>query len=252
MIPYDVIVPSVHDRRDLLDRTLRSMMVALDQKPARILVHEDARKDMPVVEGATEAILAKIESEFEVPIVFKTTRPGKGHARANEWLLSTADTDLVFYTQEDFDFLRAVPIGRCLEIMTEYQMNQVRFNKRKTMAVKGAHRPIGERWTKKEVTFGDQVFCISDRWYHQAAVWRRSFALRAYSAVIMTSNETIISHCEDKVDHWINQKIGGGCGSVDGDQPARLNKVRTFIWGGVGEPAFVKHTGDQRRTQGWG
>lgn len=63
---------------------------------------------------------------------------------------------------------------------------------------------------------------------------------------------TIVERCEDKFDHWINRTIGGGVGSVDGCQEARREKCRTFIWGPVAEPAFVRHTGGDRRSQGWG
>jgi hypothetical protein len=43
--------------------------------------------------------------------------------------------------------------------------------------------------------------------------------------------------------HWFNTKHGGGCGSVDGDQAVRRNVLKTFVWGGVGEPRFILHTG---------
>lgn len=250
---YDVVVTSVHDRADLLDRTLRSMLPALDQAPERVIVHEDVRASLPFVSGRTEELLAAIELVHEVPCVLMRTNPGGGLARGLERLLGDARTDFVFYTQEDFDFLRPVPVRRCLDIMGEHALNQVRFNKRKTMRIKGEDRPAHEQWKKVEVEIGGETFCISDRWYHQASLWRRTVALDGYRTLVSRARPgTIVERCEDKFDHWINQTIGGGTSSVDGCQDARREKCRTFIWGHVGEPAFVRHTGGERRSQGWG
>lgn len=249
---YEVIVTSVHDRSDLLERTLRSMLGKLNLRPARVIVHEDVREGQPFERGRTEKIVNEAQSESGVPFVLLRTQPGGGLARAMVRVLETATTEFVFYTQEDFDFLRPVPVARALEIMHAAELNQVRFNKRKTMRVKGEDRPAREQWHKIEVETGGQVFCVSDRWYHQASLWRRDLALRGYREVVASGRPgQPINRCEDRFDHWINTNIGNGCGSVDGHQEARRTLARTFIWGGVGEPAFVRHTAANRRTQGW-
>jgi hypothetical protein len=250
---YDVIVSSVHDRGDLLDRTLRSMLPQLDQKPEHIFVHEDVRGSMPFVAGRTEGIVEALQREHDVPVWLMRTTPGGGLARGLVRLLSESTTEFVLYTQEDFDFVRQVPVARCLEIMSEHSLNQVRFNKRKTMRIKGEDRPKHEQWKKVETTIGGQVFCISDRWYHQASLWRRELALDGYQKLVRGARAgEIVNRCEDKFDHWINSTIGKGAGSVDGFQAQRAAECRTFIWGGVAEPAFCTHTGGERRSQGWG
>ena len=63
------------DRGDLLERTLRSMLVQLDQRPARIIVHEDVRPDQPFVAGRTQALLASIERDFGRPALLLQTNP---------------------------------------------------------------------------------------------------------------------------------------------------------------------------------
>ena len=163
MIPFDVIVSSVHDRADLLDRTLRSMLAALDQRPARLLVHEDVRPELPFEAGRTQALCGAVERELGVPVVVIQTNPGGGLSLAMAQLLEAASTEFVFYTQEDFDFVREVPVGRCLEIMQRHALTHVRFNKRDTLPVKGAHRERSQWWTKQEVTFDGQTFCVSDQ-----------------------------------------------------------------------------------------
>ncbi len=251
MIPYEIIVTSVHDRGDLLERTLRSMASQLDQRPTRIIVNEDARKDRPVVEGRTEEILAKIESDFGVPITLLAQRPGTGLALALLRLYENAATEFVFYTQEDFDFVRDVPVSRCLELMQRHALNHVRFNKRNTLPIKGHHHADKRKWwTKQEVLFSGYPFCVSDHVYFQACLNRRGLLLEGLKEIIY-GHPTGDVRIEAALNKWFNVKYGGGCGSVDGDQNVRRDVLKTFIWGGVGEPRFVLHTGSERRSQGW-
>lgn len=251
MNPYDVIVTSVHDRGDLLERTLRSLLVQVDQRPKRIIVNEDARADRPVVEGRTEGIIAALEQEFGVPIQLIAQRPGTGLALALLRTLEMASTEFVFYTQEDFDFVRPVPVARCLEIMGRNALNHVRFNKRDTLSIKGAKRPNrAEWWTKEEVAFDGQTFCVSDHVYFQANLTRRDLLLEGFKELYSWHPGGAV-RCEASFNHWFNKKYGDGAGSVDGCQAKRRDLLRTFIWGGVSEPRFVLHTGAERRSQGW-
>lgn len=251
MIPYDVIVTSVHDRRDLLERTLRTMLQRVDQKPACIIVNEDARPDKPVEEGATERIVDKLSDDFDVPIQLIAKRPGTGLAFALLRLYETAATEFVFYTQEDFDFVRDVPVAKCLEIMQRNALNHVRFNKRNTLPIKGHHHPDHQKWwTKHEVVFDGQTFCVSDHIYFQACLNRRTLLLEGLKE-IFARNPSGAVRIEAAVNDWFNTKHGEGCGSVDGDQVVRRNVLKTFIWGAIGEPLFILHTGAERRSQGW-
>jgi hypothetical protein len=251
VIPYDVIVTSVHDRQDLLERTLRSMMAQLDQRPKRILINEDARADRPVVEGSSERRVAQLERDFGVSIELIVRRPGTGLALALLRLLEAASTEFVFYTQEDFDFVRPVPVARCLEIMQRHALNHVRFNKRDTIQIKGAHRPNrADWWTKEEVDFDGQTFCVSDHVYFQANLTRRAVLLEGFKELHLHSPDGV-PRCEARFNAWFNKKYGDGAGSVDGSQTKRRELLRTFIWGGVGEPRFILHTGAERRSQGW-
>jgi hypothetical protein len=251
VIPYDVIVSSVHDRGDLLERTLRSMLQRLDQKPRTIIVNEDARADRPFVEGRTMRIIDGINRDFGVPIELIEKRPGTGLAYALVRLYEYAATEFVLYTQEDFDFVRDVPIARCLEIMQRHALNHVRFNKRNTLPIKGHHHPDRRKWwTKQEVEFDGQTLCVSDHIYFQACLNRRALLLEGLKEIMLgvpSGNVRI----EAAVNKWFNTKHGGGCGSVNGDHAVRRDVLKTFIWGGVGEERFILHTGAERRSQGW-
>lgn len=250
MTPYEVLVTSVHDRGDLLDRTLRTMLAQLDQRPRRIVVHEDVRASQPFVQGRSEQIVSAIEAESGVPIRFLQTRPGTGLGRALLRVLDASDCEFVLYTQEDFDFLRPVPVSACLGIMAEHQLHHVRFNKRKTMRTKGADRPPAEQFHKVEVAYSGQTLCISDHWYFQASLWRRSIARDGFSYLVDSAGpDRPIDYCEMKFNRWYNTVHGG---DRDLREPRlRQERLRTFIWGGIGEPAFIRHTGSDRRSQGW-
>jgi len=250
VIPFEVIVSSVHDRRDFLDRTLRSMLGQLDQRPARIIVHEDVRDSEPFEAGASEAVCSAIERDSGVPVVLLQTRPGTGLPRAMLRLLEASATEFVLYTQEDFDFVRPVPVERCLGIMQAEAINSVIFNKRNTLPVKGAHIPDRARWwTKEEVTFDGQTFCVAEHWRFQANLCRRALFLEGVKELLTSAPG--LSRIEHPFNGWLNAKYGEGCGSVDGSQDRRKRLLRTFIWGGIGEPRFVQHTGAEHRTQGW-
>lgn len=250
MTPYAVIVTSVHDRADLLDRTLRTMLAQLDQRPRRIVVHEDVRASQPFVQGRTETILASIEGESGIPIRFLQTRPGTGLGRAVLRVLDATDTEFVLYTQEDFDFLRPLPVGRCLDLMAANRLHHVRFNKRKTMRTKGADRPSHEQFHKVEVSYGGQTLCVSDHWYFQASLWRREIAREGFAYLVgQAGPERAIDYCEMKFNRWYNAVHGGDRDLRD--PSLRQERLRTFIWGGIGEPAFIRHTGSERRSQGW-
>lgn len=252
MTPYEVIVTSVHDRGDLLDRTLRTMLSKIDlgERPQRIIVHEDARAGLPFVAGRTEQLLAQVSVDYQVPIRLIATNPGGGLGRALLRVLDEATTDFVFYTQEDFDFLRPLPIQACLDIMERYELHHVRFNKRKTMRCKGEDRPEAERFYKVEVKYDGQTLCISDHWYFQASLWRRRIVRDGFAHLAGRAIPgRMIDFCEVQFNRWYNTTHGA---DRDLREPRlRQERLRTFIWGGIGEPAFIKHTGHDRRSQGW-
>lgn len=248
---YDLIITSVHDRGDLLARTLQSMLPQLDIPPARILIHEDVRPSHPFVAGRTEALLAPVKRDHPVQIDLMRCNPGGGLGRALLKLLEAAATEFVLYSQEDFDTLRPLPIGDALDVMARHELHHVRFNKRKTMRVKGEDRPPAERWTKQEVTLDGRTLCVSDNWYFQTSLWRRSIALDGFRYIVDRAGQRSISHAEIQFQRWFHAGIGQGAGTTDGAQEARRAHCRTFIWGGIGEPAFIRHTGSDRRSQGW-
>jgi hypothetical protein len=250
-VTYDVIITTLRDRADLLERTIRSMLPRLDLSPARLIVHEDVRPNERLRGPSTRERLEAIERETGIPFVLMSTEPARGLARAMPWLLAEASTEFVFYTQEDFDFVRDVPVSECLALMHEHRLHHVRFNKRKTMRIKGADRAPEQQFHKIEKPFGGRILTVSDHWYFQASMWRTSIAREGFEVLNQTANAGVfIDRGEMKFNHWLNTTHGKGIGSTDSTGAAQRGEfVRTYIWGGIGEPAFIQHTGHDRSSQ---
>jgi hypothetical protein len=116
MIPYDVIITSVHDRADLLDRTLRSMLPQLDQKPARILVNEDVRAGAPVRRGPDRGDPAAIEARTRCRSC--SSAEPRHRPRARDAAAARGGLDGVRLLHPGGLRLRPpVPVARCLELM---------------------------------------------------------------------------------------------------------------------------------------
>lgn len=242
MGPLEVLCTAVSERSDLFVETMTSMLSRLDVTPSRLVVHEDVRAGS--APGAIGAWLASCG----VPYAHEVTAPSRGLGPAMAWCFRQAATPVVFYTQEDWRFVRAVPVRRCLEIMDAHGLNHVRFNKRKTMRAK--HADTDHPWHKLEVTFADaqgtnQSFCVSDHFYTQASLWRVApvvDGLVSCAAKSPQANAFVAAF-----NHHMNMKHVGDPKRVQ-DQVTRHEKLKTYIWGPVGEPAFIQHLGSVRTT----
>jgi hypothetical protein len=228
------------------------MLQQLDQPRRVIIVHEDVRAIAAVRRGTHRGDRRGGRRRGGVALQLLRTMPARGLARGMvKWLLEAAATEFVFYTQEDFDFVRPVPIARALELMAEHRSTTSASTSARRCASRARIARRTSSGARSRSTIGGQVLCISDRWYHQASLWRRDLALDGYRALVARAaagrNRRPLRGQVRPLDQ---QTVGGGAGSVDGYQEQRRDKCRTFIWGGVGEPAFVRHTGSDRRARG--
>jgi len=252
--PYEVLVTAVSERADLFIQTMESMLENLDTPPSRLIVHEDVRPGSRPGEIRLWLNTALAMGKFPA-YTLKETEPSRGLGPAMLWCFQQATTPIVFYTQEDWQFVRRVPVGACLDIMEEHKLNHVRFNKRKTMKAK--HEDTNHPWKKVEVEFAVpgialltlppqsqmQKFCISDHWYTQASLWRVAPALPGLEACqgFPQANRFVA-----EFNAWMNRTYGDG--REWQEQQHRHERLKTYIWGPVAEPAFIKHLGSVRTT----
>lgn len=244
---YELLCTAVAERTDLFVQTMDSCLANLDQMPTRIIVHEDVRpgKGEP---GGIYAWLEQNKAKTSIDFLHKVRSPAGGLGPAMRWCFEQAKTPIVFYTQEDWLFVRPVPVARCLEIMDRHGLNHVRFNKRKTMRAK--HEDTPNPWFKVEVTFDDisgvpQKMCISDHFYTQASLWRVSSVL---AGICDNADKNAQANAfVAAFNNWMNTKHIGNLSKAM-DQATRHANLKTYIWGPVAEPAFIKHLGSVRTT----
>jgi hypothetical protein len=238
----EVLCTAVSERADLFVETMASMLAHLETPPGRLIVHEDVRPGS--APGAIGSWLAACGISHE----HKITAPARGLGPAMRWCFEQTTQPIVFYTQEDWRFVRPLPLARCVEIMERHGLHHVRFNKRKTLRAK--HQDTPHPWHKMEVSFDDaqgevQTFCVSDHWYTQASLWRVD-AVRAALAATAEKDPQANAFVA-ALNHWLNLKYIGDPRCVQ-DQKTRHARMRTYIWGPVGEPAFIQHLGSVRTT----
>lgn len=262
MIPYSLIIPSAA-RPHLLESVLGTLLARVDQWPQRVLIHNDER--FPGRRGRIEQVIARMVPMELQPVWLEHDNPPIKHGPALHHLLSAVQTEYVLYSQDDHQVVRPLPIRPALALLDRYHLNQIRFNKRDTMDKKGRE---GEEFYKVESTFvlptiEPQILCAADHWYFQTGVWR----VAAIKPIVdWWAGEggqygEFGEHMEVKINQVMNGQWWGkhppfppevpilrNEGSWN-DPAVRARVHKTFIWGPVGERAFVEHIG--HRPEDW-
>lgn len=238
---YDLVCTAVSERADLFAESIDSLLRHLDQWPARLIVHEDVRAGSEP--GAIEDWLKR----RGVPYTHKATSPSKGMGAGMLWGFDQAATPLVLYTQEDWRAIRTIPVADAIRVMQEGDphgpLHHIRFNKRKTMRAK--HADTDHPWAKVEVSIAGHTLCVSDHWYTQTSLWRVSACIDSLRAAAsqVSSSEGFVARFNDLQ----NSKYGDGQRGWH-DQAMRHERLRTYIWAGIGEPRYIEHLGSSRGT----
>lgn len=234
---YEVAVTAVSERADLFVRAMELLLGALDAPPARILVHEDVRP------GSRPGGIGDWLRTSSLPHEHRVADPPRGMGAGMVWCFERATTPIVLYTQEDWGAVRPIPVGTALALMQSCGLHHVRFNKRKTMRAK--HADTDHPWEKVEVVIGGQVLCVSDHWYTQTSLWRVAEALPGLrvAAVSTRTSEQFVAAFNAAMN-----AAHGDPARPWNDQAMRHERLRTYIWGPVGEPRFVEHLGSRRGT----
>ena len=291
MIHYELIIPSA-SRPHLLDEVLRTLFIHLDQLPARVILHDDARfpgKQAEVADILRERVPKRI------PTIFLADDPPISHGPAVQRMLGLVSTEYVLYSQDDHNVVRDLSVGPALRLLDRHRLNQIRFNKRDTMDKKGRE---GAEFFKVEKLFNgafdhfdgrrvpiepetiialsndgqpakrvrtpsvdlcdlETTLCVADHWYFQTGVWRVAAIKPVLDWWVSRPDIGAFSeHMEVKVNQTFNGEWAKHHGALgpevpilkpeDGawnDPEVRARVHKTFIWGRIGEPKFVEHSG---------
>ena len=255
MIPYDLIVTASH-RPHLLQPTLASLLDHIDRKawPQRILIHDDDTSRR-ITEGerlrqATMDVLRILDPPM--PVVYTWASPPRRMGGALKFLLDQVTSEFVLYSQDDFVTVRRLPIAEAHELMEEYALNQIRFNKRATMAFKETWQG---RWEKREMEFlapgGMRKLTVSDHWYFQTGLWRVRTIRAAMDWLTATPERRDILE-RAQAEEAINLVMDGRLGQIPGlvmpcgtHAETRAQDQKTFIWGPIGEDRYIRHIGGE-------
>lgn len=277
-IPYELIIPSA-SRPHLLARVLASLHAALDQPPERLLVHDDAV--FPGKQGEIKSTVYAVADLWKIPVWFQADNPPLFHGPALHRLLAQVQTEYVLYSQDDHQAVRDLPIAPALHLLHHYSLNQIRFNKRDTMDKKGREgaefhkiesrffcEGLSSQWMPQAVhssavaenadIFRWVTLCAADHWYFQTGAWRVA-AIKPvvdwWASPAGAQHGAFTEHMEVKINQVFNGQWRGKHPDFPPEVPilddpaqwadpaVRARVHKTFIWGPVGEPAYVQHLG---------
>lgn len=236
---YDLIVTAVSERADLFARSMNSLLAQVDVQPQRILVHEDVKPG-----SKTGSIQQWLWANHKQTHLF-VRNPAAGLGPAIHSLLSlVALSPVVLYAQDDWDFVRPLPIATALGIMGRHNINHITFHKHEIPKVKHSGQP--DEWRKEVCLFDGQPLTIAQYWRSTPSLWRQSF-IKPYFDKLMAEDKEPDMWAMVKVNHWMNEDyLGDHNGN---DHAGRAAILKTFLWGGHGEEPFVVHTGGDRRAE---
>lgn len=260
MIPYTLIIPSA-SRPHLLVQVLDTLFKNIDQFPVALIVHDDAV--FPERRAEMDDVLTK-HVPVHIPWQVKYDDPPIFHGPALKWLLDHVKTEYVLYSQDDHKVKRPLPIRDALAALHQNNLNQIRFNKRDTQDKKGRE---GEEfykiehtlvWTNEDRDTSYGQVCAADHWYFQTGLWRVAAIKPVVDWWFYQGPGAFTEHMEVKINqvfngqwnHLVLPEMAKTAAPIlrvtDGawnDPAIRARIHKTFIWGKVGEPAFLEHVG---------
>jgi hypothetical protein len=184
-------------------------------------------------------------------------KPAQGQGHAMEYALNRViDTKYSLKWEDDFMPIIDIPLNDCIALMEEYShINQICFNKRRTMKYKRMSEWNKEtkrcevfEWEKEQRYYkmGTKQYplVVKDAWWFGSSLWRTDFIRPLFKAF---PNDT-----HNKMNDLI---LRPRAGFIYGDeahgfrgrkQPSAVDMefhVGSYIWGKVGDPQMVEHTG---------
>jgi len=134
------------------------------------------------VDELSEECLEYATSQEYITHVIK---PQRGYGYAIKWFLDNMCTaPYMINWEDDYAAVTDIPLTECVELMETYpHINQICFNKRKTMSYKWARPGHGRedfKWQKEQrefpLTDGRMIpLVVKEKWWFGPAIWRVSF-----------------------------------------------------------------------------
>lgn len=185
----------------------------------KYILHEDF-----LIPKESEKIIKWAEKNFDI-VGFHN--PACGLAQSVDWLLNTVDSEYILQVQDDWMFIRDLPIDMILKLMDCSNVNQVAFNKRVTRSYK-------YNWKKKQINIKGVNLVTNPYWTFIPAIWKLSYIKKFWKD---PPNKSY-------APWWINPIIK----NIKSDKDIRdskwvINNSGTYFLGKIRESPYVKHFG---------
>ena len=141
-------------------------------------------------------------------------------------ILEHTRSKYLIHIEDDYILTKEINLDHMWHIMEECgDVNQIAFNRRKTM-------PDVAGWKKRMYDKANHVLTTSPHWRFTPAMWRLSFI------------KPLWEHWEGPNGHWaLNNKLQVGMDNTNKTAELVAERMGTFYYGSVGEPALCEHVG---------
>lgn len=187
-------------------------------------LHEDVVPGME--NGSNKLVNYARKSGLFKEIIVSNPRQGRGPALNK--LKKHIKTDYIFYTEEDFRFMRYINVDRLIDLMETYEkINQIGFANRYWPCIPCKPNPLGEsQYFYEPRKFDEITLLVSERWLWFPALWRRSFIWKYWN------------FSQQKTNHDLNRRIKG-TDNKDWDCNWLEATIGSYLLDGTGEDPWV-------------
>jgi hypothetical protein len=172
----------------------------------------------------------------------------------NYALKNVVNSEYSLKFEDDFMPEVDLPLDDCIGLMEKYKhINQITFNKRKTMQYKKMSEWRGNKcevfeWEKEQRYFemdGNQFpLVVKDRWWFGASIWRSSFIKPLFKPYL---NDTHNKMNDDILMPLAGFVYGDEANGFKGRKQPMAKAIEAnigcYIWGKIGDPRMVFHAG---------
>lgn len=236
----DVMITAT-SRKEPLKRTVESFLERMVlHEPINFLLHEDVVDE----ESSRDMIDWAYNSQYFKIILVTNPRAGRSQAFMN--LKKFVSSEILFYTEDDWEFLHVINLNYLISVMKKYsQINQICFNRlpNPTTVQKPSQNDPQKVFRYFMRIFDSEAFLISERWNWLPGLWRKDFIwpylnFQKGQVANRTVNRALKAECKENPEmelEWNHEFLA--------------RKIGAYLYGRVGDGPFVRHLGDETRNE---
>lgn len=221
------------------------------------LIESVLQKDL-----STDCVNFARNNGYEVHVI----DPAKGQGEAVGYALENAvHGEYSLKWEDDFMPVVDIPLDTCIALMQQHTgINQISFNKRKTMQYKWADKGNNNlfKWEKEQRYFNIAIdgaletvpLVIKEKWWFGSSIWRSSFVKPKFKAYVQDQIDKGNDNWQNNTHNFFNdQTLLPSAGYKEGDELGRGKVVPTpsqieaaigcYIFGKHRDPPMVEHIG---------